>query len=1258
MAFGTSANFGIVVTSKTSQAASGLKGLSGQASSFEKNLGRANKAALILGGSLVSALAAGTVGAMNFEARFAEVLTLVGPEADASMAMLRSGLLELAGGMGDLDTMTQAAYQAISAGVAPAAALGFVEQAAKLAAVGLTDTFTATDALARIMNAFAREGVDAGKAADSLFQIVKGGITTLDQIGPVIGRVAEMTAQSGVSIDELSATLAVLTRAFKPEEAVTNFRQLLLSILAPMDGLKAVLAKAGFETGKMALQTIGLTGVLKLMMDATDGDVGALKEMTGQVQGSSAAAILMSDDMAVFNEQLLQAQNNLGLVNTELDTIQKTAKFQFRDAWVKMKTILVEVGLELLPVITDKIQEWNRWLKENRKQILETGQALARDFIPFLLVVLNKGQAFAEWLVTNGRALVGFGKGLVVALAAANVIRWTIAIKAATKAAGGLRMAFAGGNGLLLALAAVAIGTQILTSKLVSYITKSHEAKAAVAEQEAASRLLHRILRDGLTPELEELLSATDKVTLAQLEQQALMESRTSGDLPATNAILRELILHLRDVEEGTEDSSDAASLAAEIQRLFADELGGVGDAAGETTEELSKLEEMEKALGITTERDLMDKLNKLTILVLLGETPPQKLREAWEDLNQEFIDAGRVTPETAARMERLTATIKKQGGALPELTLSVSDYVDGVEDAKEVSVEFEAGLPADGGPPGKFWGTMSNMVIGFGQVALDVIGNVFGVQIPGFITAGLNSAVQFLQGNIVGGIMSAVSALAGVFTTLFKSKDQIRQERAIKNFGQLGVITNELAEQIAKLSIELSGAGRALPDTVAGLLSLGDVLRETGIPNAKAMTFALVRAREATERFNDGTITETELIKILNDVVPILGENLDLLDATGAMVFREMIQNTREAGLEIAELTALVDQLTREGADNVNSFAATFDDLATASEADLELLRSQFSLMAGEMVANGASIFEVLEAFAPVIQQANESGIELGGTFGFLQRMAVLLADEGIAKVVTRQDAVNGMLATTAKLGLMTQERFNEMGASTTANFERLVELTGNETDALLLMAPSLVSLRDLAEEYGFELDAGLQALIDQGEEAGVVGARQETTNEIMGDMRDILLEIARVFGVDMKDAAKEWGDETVDQAKKVAKEIGKIPQFNPDASGSGDTDVGTGIGDDEGFWGARGGVLPQGGPFRLTAHAKEMVLPRKISEFILDRVGGGTGSSSSASTVINLNVASATFSDPLSRKREAQAVARELASEIGLRGFISGGG
>ena len=141
-------------------------------------------------------------------------------------------------------------YQSLSAGIEDTeeSQREFLETAGQLATVGLVDLETSVDVLSTVLNTYNMETDEAERVSESLFRTVQLGKVTLDELAPVMGRIAALGSEMGVSIEELGASMAQLTRnGFEARIAATGLRAVIRGFMRPSDDMKDALRDIAIE---------------------------------------------------------------------------------------------------------------------------------------------------------------------------------------------------------------------------------------------------------------------------------------------------------------------------------------------------------------------------------------------------------------------------------------------------------------------------------------------------------------------------------------------------------------------------------------------------------------------------------------------------------------------------------------------------------------------------------------------------------------------------------------------------------------------------------------------------------------------------------------------------------------------------------------------------------------------------------------------------------------------------------------------------
>lgn len=319
----------------------------------------------------------------DFEQQMANVSTML-EDPTMHMETFRREIRRMSVEFGEsTETLAKGLYDILSASVPAEQALSVLAVSAKAAKAGLTDTGTAADAITTVLNSYGLAADRAADVSDLLFSVVKRGKTTFAELAPNIGKVASVASTAGLSLEELGATIAVLTRSgVKTERAMTAVAAIISTFLKPSaEGAEAA-RELGFELNAATLQSEGLRGVLERMaslpadalaeifpnVEALRGILPALKNlegfgedidaMRGRAGATEAAYAKMTATLAHFFAQLKQSA--LGVLSVIGEAIaEPVAKAAaavrkyvgFIRKWIENNKALVVTALKVIGVI-------------------------------------------------------------------------------------------------------------------------------------------------------------------------------------------------------------------------------------------------------------------------------------------------------------------------------------------------------------------------------------------------------------------------------------------------------------------------------------------------------------------------------------------------------------------------------------------------------------------------------------------------------------------------------------------------------------------------------------------------------------------------------------------------------------------------------------------------------------------------------------------------------------------------------------------
>ena len=301
-----------------------------------------------------------TVGASirtvsSFESKMAQVNTLVTITQD-NFRKMTAGVVEMSKEIPQsADLLAEGLYQVVSAGVEAGKALDFLRVAAKGAVAGNTTTEISVDALTTVINAYGLEVEKATEVSDIFFQIIALGKTTLGQLSPVLGQVIPNAVNAGISFEEVGASLAFLTKTgLQTARAATSVGRAITEMTNPTSKASKAIEELLGTTGKASLANIGFQETVFALADA-----GAdLSVIFGDE--SARAVLLLSNNMDMARDNLAQMAGYAGKTEMAfakmMDTFDANAEILKNTLNAKM----LELGVEILPILTDGIKGLNR----------------------------------------------------------------------------------------------------------------------------------------------------------------------------------------------------------------------------------------------------------------------------------------------------------------------------------------------------------------------------------------------------------------------------------------------------------------------------------------------------------------------------------------------------------------------------------------------------------------------------------------------------------------------------------------------------------------------------------------------------------------------------------------------------------------------------------------------------------------------------------------------------------------------------------
>lgn len=294
-----------------------------------------------------------------FETSLAKVTTIA-DTSKLSTQQLSDQITAMSSKMGvAASDIAEATYQAISAGQDTSNAVAFAGQASKLAAAGFTSSSSAVDILTTALNAYGMSADQATHVSDVLLTTQNLGKTSVDELSASMGKVIPLAAAYGVSVENLSSGLAVMTaNGIATAEATTYTKSMLNELGDSGSTVGKILQK---QTGKSFAQLNAegksLGDVLQILYNSVGGNSTAFAGLWSSVEAGTGALSLASGGADKFNSVLAQMQDSAGATEAAYETMTDT----FQHKVESLQTLAENLGISLNNSMEGSLSDVAQW---------------------------------------------------------------------------------------------------------------------------------------------------------------------------------------------------------------------------------------------------------------------------------------------------------------------------------------------------------------------------------------------------------------------------------------------------------------------------------------------------------------------------------------------------------------------------------------------------------------------------------------------------------------------------------------------------------------------------------------------------------------------------------------------------------------------------------------------------------------------------------------------------------------------------------
>ena len=293
--------------------------------------------------------------ASEFERNSAMVSTV----ADSTILtsdQISAQITELSNATGkSVNELAEASYNAISAGVNTADAVGTVGEATMLAEAGFTSSTSALSVLTTAMNAYQMEATEITNISDSLVMSQNLGVLTIDQMASSMGKAISTASAYNVGLYNLESGYISLTKAgISVEESTTYISSMMNELGAAGTAVADILqAETGKTFGQLMKDGYSLSDVLEILYNDVNQNSEAFMNLWGSAEAGKAGNAIINQGLEQFNTNLGLLSNSAGTTEKAYEAMTDTTTHANERMSNSLENLSIAIGDDLNPAISD-----------------------------------------------------------------------------------------------------------------------------------------------------------------------------------------------------------------------------------------------------------------------------------------------------------------------------------------------------------------------------------------------------------------------------------------------------------------------------------------------------------------------------------------------------------------------------------------------------------------------------------------------------------------------------------------------------------------------------------------------------------------------------------------------------------------------------------------------------------------------------------------------------------------------------------------
>ncbi|MBT2718325.1 phage tail tape measure protein [Bacillus sp. ISL-57] len=342
--------------------------------------------------------------AKEFEAQMSKVAAISGATAE-ELTKLKDAAIELGASTSKSASEVAAGQESLAAmGFTVEEILGSLPGVISAAEASGSDMAQTADVMASSLNIFGLEASEASKVADILAQTANQSAADLTDMQYALKYAGPPAAALGVSLEELSGAIGIMTNAgMQGEQAGTTLRAALLSLLDPSEENNKMMAEMGLAITDAENNFVGLSQLVENLSGSMEGQTETQKAATlASLVGTEAVSGMLSLMKAGPDEidKMTKALENSGGASAEASAIMRD---NLKGALDGLQGSLESAGIEIGTILTPTIKKLSEFTQGLVQKFLDLSPATQKMTVVFGLLLAGLGP-----LLLVGGLFIGF----------------------------------------------------------------------------------------------------------------------------------------------------------------------------------------------------------------------------------------------------------------------------------------------------------------------------------------------------------------------------------------------------------------------------------------------------------------------------------------------------------------------------------------------------------------------------------------------------------------------------------------------------------------------------------------------------------------------------------------------------------------------------------------------------------------------------------------------------------------------------------